>query len=299
MKIEKLNDNQIRCTLKHSDLSSRQLKISELAYGSPKAKALFREILTQADNELGFETGDIPLMIEAIPVSTDCIVLIVTKVDDPEELDTRFSKFSPALSEDEDDIEYDDYDDDFSGLEAFSEPDDTTHDNLTASEELNIPSNDLSDNVLGLFNKVKEIIEQGSNGTIVVNTPDRIEDLPKSINKALEAHSYKPEQSDENDDSEPVVRIYSFDSLDTVITVSKAAILVYNDCNSLYKDKQHNRYYLVLKKEVSDSVSFNKVCNVMLEFGSREGTNKERINYFDEHYECICKRHAMQTLAKL
>lgn len=37
---------------------------------------------------------DIPLMIEAIPVSADCIVLIVTKVDDPEELDTRFSKFS-------------------------------------------------------------------------------------------------------------------------------------------------------------------------------------------------------------
>ena len=34
MKIERLNENQIRCTLNKSDLASRQLKINELAYGS-------------------------------------------------------------------------------------------------------------------------------------------------------------------------------------------------------------------------------------------------------------------------
>ncbi len=29
-------------------------------------------------------------MIEAIPISNDCLVLVVTKVEDPDELDTRF-----------------------------------------------------------------------------------------------------------------------------------------------------------------------------------------------------------------
>ena len=95
MKIEKLSENQIRCTLNKSDLAARQLKISELAYGSEKAKKLFQDMMQQASYEFGFEAEDIPLMIEAIPVSADCIVLIVTKVDDPEELDTRFAKFSP------------------------------------------------------------------------------------------------------------------------------------------------------------------------------------------------------------
>ena len=33
MKIEKINDNQIRCTLTRADLADRQLKLSELAYG--------------------------------------------------------------------------------------------------------------------------------------------------------------------------------------------------------------------------------------------------------------------------
>ncbi|MDE6312920.1 MAG: adaptor protein MecA [Lachnospiraceae bacterium] len=96
MKIEKVSDNQIRCTLTKEDLADRQLKLSELAYGTEKAKSLFRDMMQQASYEFGFEAEDIPLMIEAIPLSPDCIILIITKVEDPDELDTRFSKFAPA-----------------------------------------------------------------------------------------------------------------------------------------------------------------------------------------------------------
>ena len=97
MKIEKVNENQIRCTLTREDLVSRELKISELAYGTEKAKTLFRDMMRQANFEFGFEAEDIPLMIEAIPLNAECIVLIITKVEDPEELDTRFSRFAPSL----------------------------------------------------------------------------------------------------------------------------------------------------------------------------------------------------------
>lgn len=107
MKIEKVNEHQIRCTLTREDLATRELKISELAYGTEKAKSLFRDMMRQASFECGFEAEDIPLMIEAIPLSSECIVLIITKVEDPEELDTRFSKFAPSIHEDDD---YDDED---------------------------------------------------------------------------------------------------------------------------------------------------------------------------------------------
>jgi len=104
MKIEKVNENQIRCTLTREDLASRELKISELAYGTEKAKTLFRDMMRQANFEFGFEAEDIPLMIEAIPLNAECIVLIITKVEDPEELDTRFSRFAPSVTEDEEEI---------------------------------------------------------------------------------------------------------------------------------------------------------------------------------------------------
>ena len=94
MKIEKVNDNQIRCTLTRADLDDRHLKLSELAYGTEKAKSLFRDMMQQANYEFGFEAEDMPLMIEAVPLTQDTVLLIITKVEYPEELDTRFSKFS-------------------------------------------------------------------------------------------------------------------------------------------------------------------------------------------------------------
>ena len=112
MKIEKVNDYQIRCTLTREDLASRKLKISELAYGTKKAKDLFRDMMEMAHCEYGFEADNIPLMIEAIPMNSECIVLIITKVEDPDELDTRFSKFAPGVHDDDYDEE-----DEFEGEE--------------------------------------------------------------------------------------------------------------------------------------------------------------------------------------
>ncbi len=98
MKIEKINDRQIRCTLTREDLANREIKLSELAYGSDKAKALFQDMMQMAAQDFGFEADNTPLVIEAVPVSMDSLILIITKVEDPEELDTRFSRFSPEDS---------------------------------------------------------------------------------------------------------------------------------------------------------------------------------------------------------
>ncbi len=95
MKIERINDNQIRCTLTSFDLSARNINLMELAYGTEKARKLFREMIQKASNDVGFEAEDIPLMVEAIPLPGESIMLVITKIEDPEELDTRFSKFSP------------------------------------------------------------------------------------------------------------------------------------------------------------------------------------------------------------
>ena len=129
MKIEKINDNQIRCTLTKQDLADRQINLRELAYGSEKAKTLFRDMIQQANYEFGFETNDIPLMVEAIPLSSDALILVITKVEYPEELDTRFSRFSDP---DED--------------ELFAAGSDTA----TALDMKG------ADDVLGIFNKIRE-----------------------------------------------------------------------------------------------------------------------------------------------
>lgn len=94
MKIERISDNQIRCILTRDDLDARQIKLSEFAYGSEKAKLLFREMMSFAYDQYGFEIDNFPIMIEAVPLSSDAIVLIVTKIAYPDELDSRFANFS-------------------------------------------------------------------------------------------------------------------------------------------------------------------------------------------------------------
>ena len=99
MQIEKLSDLQIKCTLTNNDLLARDINLLELAYGHEKAKNLFNEMLQRASHEFGFNAGALPLMVEAIPLPNEGIIIIITKVEDPEEVDTRFSKFSTYSKE--------------------------------------------------------------------------------------------------------------------------------------------------------------------------------------------------------
>ena len=96
MKIEKLNENQIKCTLTSEDLRERQISLGELAYGSEKAKALFRDMMMLAERDYGFVGEDVPIVVEAIPTSSSSLVMIITKVENPDELDMRFSRFTPG-----------------------------------------------------------------------------------------------------------------------------------------------------------------------------------------------------------
>lgn len=105
MKIEKISDNQIRCTLNPQDLRERHLKLSEFAYGSGKAKELFSDMIEKASEEFNFEVDNSPLMIEAIPTSPESLILIITKVENPEELDARFSTFTPYKKDENEDDE--------------------------------------------------------------------------------------------------------------------------------------------------------------------------------------------------
>ncbi|MCT4612650.1 MAG: adaptor protein MecA [Clostridia bacterium] len=84
MRIEKINDRQIKFILSKKDLTERNIEINEFAYGSDKAKAFFKDIMKQAYDKFGFETNNAPLMIEASTSSPEDITIIVTKVADKE-----------------------------------------------------------------------------------------------------------------------------------------------------------------------------------------------------------------------
>lgn len=303
MKIERLNENQIRCTLNKSDLASRQLKINELAYGSDKAKELFRDMMQQASYELGFEAEDTPVMIEAIPVSSECIVLIVTKVDNPEELDTRFSRFSPSDSDDDfdfDDMETIDGDSfsDYGSLPTAEE--ELDYDEAAASEENGLPEDEL----MNIFNRVKEyfnkVSEKQPSSDKSSDAEDKFIPLKDSVKKSSGSEISTPEESNsDNTVKNTISRVFSFNSIDDISDVAGIVDHIYHDSNMLYKNKADKRYYLVITKENVSSKDFNRVCNILSEYGTKEPSYDNALGFFTEHCECIISRHALHVLSRL
>ena len=265
MKIERINDKQIRCTLSKKDLAERQLKLSELAYGSDKAKALFREMMQQASYEVGFEAEDIPLMIEAIPMAGECLVLIVTKVDDPEELDTRFSKFSKSLDINSDEDEDDDDDSNPTAIDLSQKED-----------------------ILNCFEKLTDMISKAG-------------ELKKSIAKADKTTkgSEAPEQTAKEEPAVPHYRLYLFNSLETVIQTTAIVRPYYKGESDLYKSPDINRYFLLLKPSASNADVFNRVCGIMSEYGIPEKTTYATKEFINEHLTPVIIGDAITKLAKL
>lgn len=246
MKLERVNDHQIRCTLTKSDLADRQLKISELAYGTEKAKKLFRDMMQQASFELGFEADDIPLMIEAIPLSSESIILIITKVEDPDELDTRFSNFAPSVRE---------------------------NDDADLDEVLSQVAKDIPD-VLDLFKKLSKEVAQN---------PEMLEEAKE---KLIEKANAACELS----------RAFAFASLDSVIKASKVISSFYNGKSTLYHDTDDDKYVLSVMKGSYTTEEFNRVCNVLSEYGEMKRASEASEAFFAEHNNCLIADNAIEVL---
>ncbi len=251
MKIEKVNEHQIRCTLTREDLADRELKISELAYGTEKAKSLFRDMMQQAAYECGFEAEDIPLMIEAIPLNAECIVLIITKVEDPEELDTRFSKFAPSVHDEDEDDDSEDI------IDVFSES---------------------TDEMLDMLRKM----DQQSR---TVSASDQENGSRANVTAGNTVSIPQPE------------RMFSFASLADIIKLSHIAAPIYKGCNTLYKNDINGAYLLLVSPLGLTTADFNRICNILTEYGHPEPYSTASESYLEEHFDPIIKDNAIQSLS--
>ncbi len=245
MKIEKINDNQIRCTLTHADLAERQLQLSELAYGTEKARSLFHDMMQQAAFEFGFEADNMPLMIEAIPSAADSIVLIITKVEDPAEMDAKFAKFAPSPNS------------------SSNQPKNEIMNKLEGAETL-----------LNLLDKVKEKIS--------------------SVEQENKTSKETPEVP-----AKPSLRLFSFATMDSVLEAVRFLSTMYSGSNTLYKDPAEDIYILALTQSEHSKQDFNRICNMLTEYGTLEKASGMVMAFLEEHCEVLVSQNAVQLLSKI
>jgi adapter protein MecA 1/2 len=185
-----------------------------------------------------------PLMIEAVPVSAESIVLIITKVEDPEELDTRFSRFAPHHVSEESPVQFDG-----------------------------------ADNIIDIFQKIYE---------------SRVKNGTKKPEASTDKDQPKADPGEIN-----LIYLYRFQQLDDVIQASHGLNNYYTGVNSLYKDRHHKDYRLVVHQSSYSPEEFNKVCNILSEYGTGKAFSLSGEAYLQEHGELIIPSKALQTLFSL
>ncbi|MGG0275130.1 genetic competence negative regulator [Bacillus rhizoplanae] len=104
MRLERLNYNKIKIFLTFDDLSERGLTKEDLWKNAPKVQQLFRDMMQEANKELGFE-ADGPIAVEVFSLQAQGMVVIVTKEnqesDTEEEFQDEFIEMQVTLDESE------------------------------------------------------------------------------------------------------------------------------------------------------------------------------------------------------
>ncbi|MCP1123149.1 adaptor protein [Bacillus sp. AFS018417] len=104
MRLERLNYNKIKIFLTFDDLSERGLTKEDLWKNAPKVQQLFRDMMQEANKELGFE-ADGPIAVEVFSLQAQGMVVIVTKEnqesDTEEEFQDEYIEMQVTLDESE------------------------------------------------------------------------------------------------------------------------------------------------------------------------------------------------------
>ena len=280
MKIEKINDSQIRCTLSRSDLESRKIQLSELIGGGEKMRGLFREMLLQACREVGFDFSNKPLMIEASPNGSGQLVLTITSVQDPEALNGRFPGFS------------------------LDEEDDRSTESLFSSLSESLTG---ADDVLNLLKRISQVQKNASGAAKKDKGAGQKKEAAKNAapsQGAENAHAASGAAVQDMEAMRPLTeeeiyqytRFYLFRDLENVLKASRQIGEAYQGENSLFKNPDDGAYYLLIRKMDTDPEQFNRICNILSEYAMPMDYATGMDEFFREHMQVILSGNAVQSL---
>ena len=95
-----------------------------------------------------------------------------------------------------------------------------------------------------------------------------------------------------------LIRLYEFDTLDDVIAAAHGLNGYFTGTNTLYKDPADELYKLVLHQSSLSPEDFNRVCNILTEYGQGKAFSLSGEAYLTEHGELISDS-ALQQLIQL
>lgn len=88
MRIERINENKLRVFISFDDLEDREIDLESFNYNTPETQELFWDLMEQAEVELGFDSMESQLCVEAVTDVDHGFIITITRMDDEGELES-------------------------------------------------------------------------------------------------------------------------------------------------------------------------------------------------------------------
>ena len=84
-----------------------------------------------------------------------------------------------------------------------------------------------------------------------------------------------------------------------MIRASRLLAPVYKGGNTLYKDESNGMFILAVTPAEHSASEFNKICNMLSEYGSPEKADSSILAFLEEHCKLVVSADAVQKLSSL
>ena len=122
----------------------------------------------------------------------------------------------------------------------------------------------------------------------------------RDYNKVKEAAAdIKPASKPQEEPAPLNVRLFSFNHIDLVIQAAHLLAPAYHGSNTLYRDDEADMYILALTPSDHSANEFNKICNMLSEYGSLEKASASVLAFLEEHCEVVISSDAIQKLSQV
>ena len=95
------------------------------------------------------------------------------------------------------------------------------------------------------------------------------------------------------------LRLFSFATMEHVLQAAQLLGSIYHGSNTLYKDTAEDVYILAIMQSDHSINDFNRICNMLTEFGTLEKSSGAALAFLEEHCEALVSNDAIQQLSTI
>ena len=92
---------------------------------------------------------------------------------------------------------------------------------------------------------------------------------------------------------------FLFPVMENVLKAARLLAPMYHGSNTLYKDEQEEMYLLALARSDHSAADFNRICNMLSEYGALERASGATFAFLEEHCKTFLSGDAVQQLANI